>query len=71
MVAVAVRIMDREHTIQVIESNLTIQVKGSKLVGAWPAIWLLGTQPPNWPHCGSVTIAEFRNGIPEVVSLRL
>ncbi len=26
--------------------------------GAWPAIWMLGTEG-NWPHCGEIDIMEF------------
>ena len=43
-----------------------LQVNGDKLVGAWPAIWLLGSQPPTWPHCGELDIVELANGVPKV-----
>ena len=45
----------------------------SGLIGAtyYSGEWEQLNYPGEWPHCGSVTIAEFRNGIPEVGSLRL
>ena len=36
-------------------------------IGAWPAIWLLGSQPPKWPNCSEIDIVELRNGRPEVI----
>nr|WP_319571170.1 glycoside hydrolase family 16 protein [uncultured Draconibacterium sp.] len=37
--------------------------------GAWPAIWLLGTEQ-NWPHCGEIDIMEFYriNNIPHLLA---
>ena len=48
------------------EPSMFLQVNGDKLVGAWPAIWLLGYQPPVWPHCGELDIVELANGVPKV-----
>ena len=37
-------------------------------MGAWPAIWMLGYQPPIWPRCGSIDIVNVKlaNGVPKV-----
>lgn len=37
--------------------------------GAWPAIWLLGTEQ-SWPHCGEIDIMEFYriNNIPHLLA---
>ena len=52
------------------ESSFCLQVNGDNLVGAWPAIWLLGYQPPTWPHCGELDIVELANGVPKVTILK-
>lgn len=37
--------------------------------GAWPAIWLLGTEQ-GWPHCGEIDIMEFYriNNVPHILA---
>merc|ERR1711934_880303 len=45
-----------------VRATLPAKVNGDKLVGAWPAIWLLGYQPPVWPHCGELDIVELAKG---------
>ncbi|WP_321343507.1 glycoside hydrolase family 16 protein [uncultured Draconibacterium sp.] len=37
--------------------------------GAWPAIWLLGTEQ-SWPHCGEIDIMEFYriNNVPHILA---
>jgi len=49
-----------------VRATMPAKVNGEKLVGAWPAIWLLGYQPPTWPHCGELDIVELANGVPKV-----
>jgi len=49
-----------------VRATMPAKVNGDNLVGAWPAIWLLGSQPPTWPHCGELDIVELANGEPKV-----
>jgi len=49
-----------------VRATMPAKVNGDNLVGAWPAIWLLGSQPPTWPHCGELDIVELANGVPKV-----
>ena len=39
---------------------------GGEFTGSWPAIWLLGYQPPTWPACGELDMVEIVNGKPSV-----
>ena len=43
------------------------KVNGNEFMGSWPAIWLLGYQPPTWPACGELDMVEVVNGRPSVV----
>ena len=45
-----------------------MQVDGGEFTGSWPAIWLLGYQPPTWPACGELDMVEVVNGKPSVIS---
>ena len=42
------------------------KVNGNEFMGSWPAIWLLGYQPPTWPACGELDMVEIVNGRPSV-----
>ena len=44
-----------------------MQVDGGEFTGSWPAIWLLGYQPPTWPACGELDMVEVVNGNPSVI----
>ncbi|WP_426327833.1 glycoside hydrolase family 16 protein [Pedobacter sp. R-06] len=41
--------------------RIEVRAKVCKGVGAWPAIWMLGTNrgPVKWPNCGEIDILEF------------
>jgi len=50
-----------------VRANLPAKVDGGEFTGSWPAIWLLGYQPPTWPACGELDMVEVVNGKPSVV----
>merc|ERR1712109_426818 len=50
-----------------VRANLPAKVNGNEFMGSWPAIWLLGYQPPTWPACGELDMVEVVNGRPSVV----
>ena len=48
-------------------TDLKMKVNGNEFMGSWPAIWLLGYQPPTWPACGELDMVEIVNGRPSVI----